>query len=78
MAQGRRYVFDSAQRQHAYYQVPQRRQQLRRIPGSHLARVFAKDHVRTQCSRFSIPQWPRQISSSRAVSARSGGRLVMA
>ena len=32
----------------------------------------------TQCSRFSIPQCPRHISSNRAASARSGGRLVMA
>ena len=33
---------------------------------------------RTQCSRFSIPRWPHQISSNRAASARSGGRLVIA
>ena len=32
----------------------------------------------TQCSPFSIPQCPRHISSNRAASARSTGRLVMA
>ena len=45
MAQGRRYVFDPAQTQHSYHQVPQRRQQLRRRFRSHLALVLTEGHV---------------------------------
>lgn len=33
---------------------------------------------RTQCRRFSMPQWPRQCSSRNAASARLRGRLVTA
>lgn len=41
-------------------------------------RSSSKVVSRTQCNRFSIPQCRRQIPSSRAASARSGRRLVIA
>ena len=37
-----------------------------------------KDTSRTQCSRFSMPQWPRQCSSRNAASACLRERLVTA
>ena len=37
--------FDFVQPQQAYYQVPQGRQQLRRRPGPHLAKVLAEYHI---------------------------------
>ena len=39
-------------------------------------RSSPKTTSRTQCSRFSMPQCPRHISSSRAAAARSASRLV--